>query len=72
MRLITIPEVAVTLSISVPRAYELARNGTIPCLRFGRQIRVNPTELAALIRSDVGSLAPSPCPVAGEEGGHQY
>ena len=45
MKLLTIPEVAELLSVSTPRAYELARRGIIPSVRLGRQVRVHPAEL---------------------------
>jgi excisionase family DNA binding protein len=39
--LLTIPEVARVLKVSRPRAYELARSGTLPSRKVGiRQVRV--------------------------------
>ena len=45
MKLIRIPEAAARLDVSVARAYELARTGTIPTVRLGRQLRVDPRKL---------------------------
>lgn len=51
MRLITVPEVAQLLNVSVPRAYELVRKQIIPSIRLGRQIRINAEEIQGIIRS---------------------
>ena len=51
MRLLIIPEVAEMLRISEPRAYELVRQGLIPHMRLGRQIRVEEGELREFIKS---------------------
>ena len=40
MKLLRIPEVAELLDVSAARAYELAREGVIPVVRLGRQVRV--------------------------------
>lgn len=39
MRLLTAKETAEILKVALPRVYELARAGLIPCVRMGRQIR---------------------------------
>ena len=44
-KLLTIPQVAPALGVTVPRAYELARTGLIPIVRVGRQVRVNEAKL---------------------------
>ena len=44
-RLLTIDEVAEILSVSSARAYQLARSGTIPVVRLGRQVRVDSEKL---------------------------
>lgn len=44
-KLLTIAEVAPVLGVNVPRAYELARQGVIPVVRVGRQVRVNEAKL---------------------------
>ena len=49
-RLLQIPEVAHRLNVSVHRAYELARQGRIPCVRLGRQVRVDADRLESFIR----------------------
>ena len=43
--LLRITDVAVLLSITPARAYELARRGVLPCVRLGRQVRVDPERL---------------------------
>ena len=40
MQLLTIPEVARVLRVRPARVYELARQGLIPTVRLGRQVRV--------------------------------
>lgn len=41
-RLLGMPEVAIILGVSLPRAYELARTHVIPSVRLGaRQVRVD-------------------------------
>lgn len=43
--LMTVPEVAAILGISVERTYALAREGILPVVRLGRQIRLDPEQL---------------------------
>jgi excisionase family DNA binding protein len=46
-KLLRMPEVAALIDTSLPRAYELVRQGIIPgVVRLGRQIRVNPDVLS--------------------------
>ena len=40
LELLTVPEVATQLRVSVPRAYQLAREGVLPVVRLGRQVRI--------------------------------
>ena len=40
-RLITIPQAARVLGLSENRVYDLARQGRIPIVRLGRQIRID-------------------------------
>ena len=47
MKLLRIAEVAEVLDVSRARAYELVREGLLPVVRLGRQIRVDPTQLEA-------------------------
>ena len=49
MRLLTIPDVAEVLRVRPPRAYELVREGVLPAVRIGRQIRVSEDILRAWI-----------------------
>ena len=50
-RLLTIPEAAALLRISVGRCYVLARRGIVPCTRVGRCIRVDVEQLSYFIKS---------------------
>lgn len=50
-KLLRIPEVALILNISKERAYQLAREGILPVVRLGFQVRVDPTALREWIRS---------------------
>ena len=43
--LLSIPEVAKTLGIVPSHAYELARSGALPSVRFGKYVRVRPEAL---------------------------
>jgi excisionase family DNA binding protein len=45
MQLIRIQEVAMILDVSLSRAYFLVREGVIPSVRLGRQVRVERTKL---------------------------
>lgn len=57
-RLLTIPEAADLLAVSPARAYELARLGDLPCVRIGRQVRIDPVRLRAwILRGGVGLKA---------------
>ena len=51
MDLLTVPEVARILRVRVPRAYELARQGAIPVVRIGRQVRIQEEILREWITS---------------------
>jgi excisionase family DNA binding protein len=53
MALRRIPEVARELDVSVPRAYALVREGLLPAVRLGRQVRVSEAALRRFI-SDGG------------------
>jgi excisionase family DNA binding protein len=67
--LLTMPEVAQFLCISVQRAYPLAREGILRAVHLGRQVRVDPETLGSWIKrggsgpprgSGVNSDAPDP------------
>jgi excisionase family DNA binding protein len=45
MRLLTAKETAEILQVTLPRVYELAREGLIPNVRMGRQIRFHEAKL---------------------------
>lgn len=47
--LLTVKEVAEVLRVPVPRAYGLARDGIIPTVKIGRQIRIDPEQLGEFI-----------------------
>ena len=47
--LLTIPEVATRLRIPRQHAYELARRGELPSVRFGKYVRVRPADLETWI-----------------------
>jgi excisionase family DNA binding protein len=44
-RLLTLEDLARTLNVSYARAAQLAREGVLPTIRLGRQIRVHPDQL---------------------------
>lgn len=57
-KLLRMSEVAALIDTSLPRAYELVRQGVIPgVVRLGRQIRVNPDVLARWMNQDGGATA---------------
>jgi putative molybdopterin biosynthesis protein len=49
--LLTLEQTAKVLSVTYARAAELAREGIIPVVRLGRQIRINPEDLNSFIAS---------------------
>ena len=48
-RVYTIPEVAALVGIGLNSAYELARTGKIPAMRFGRRVVVSKAALDAML-----------------------
>ena len=48
--LLTIPEVAKRLKMSQYRAYELARQGTLKCIRLGKSVRVRASAMFDYLR----------------------
>lgn len=48
-RLLRLPEVARILDLKEDRVYALAREGILPVVRIGRQLRVDPDKLQAWI-----------------------
>jgi excisionase family DNA binding protein len=48
-RLLTIPQVAARLGVPAGYAYELARRGEIPTVRFGKYVRVRSADLQSWI-----------------------
>lgn len=48
-KLMTISEGAEVLNVPVERAYSMAREGLIPVVRLGRQVRLDPDQLEAWI-----------------------
>jgi excisionase family DNA binding protein len=52
-RLLKLPEVAEILQVSRTQAYRLAKDGQLPCVRFGAQtVRVRVEDLQAFIESN--------------------
>lgn len=49
--LLTLTQAARVLKVGYPRAAELAREGVIPVVRLGRQVRVDPDQLTEFISS---------------------
>jgi len=48
--LLTVPAVAERLRVPQSYVYELARTGRLPCVRFGKYVRIEPSALAAWVR----------------------
>lgn len=48
--LLTIPQVAEQLKVSEYKAYELARQGTLKCIRLGKSVRVRRSAMSDYIR----------------------
>ena len=44
-KLLRMEEVAAYLDVTLARAYELVRQGVVPAVRMGRQVRVDPERL---------------------------
>lgn len=59
-KLLRIPQVADILNVSEWRAYELARQGRLPVVRLGRQVRVNEAALMSWIESGGSALDEAP------------
>ncbi len=51
MRLLTIPEAAEVLRVPRARIYQLAREGLLPVVHLGRQLRVDESQLHDWIAS---------------------
>lgn len=56
MRLMTMREVRDVLNVPLARVYDLARQGVLPVVRLGRQLRVDEDVLREWIRSGGQSL----------------
>jgi excisionase family DNA binding protein len=56
MRLLSIAEVARLLGVREARVYELAKSGTLPSVRLGRQVRIDEGRLAEWIRNGGAAL----------------
>lgn len=50
-RLLRVPEVARILDVPETRVYEMARQGLLPVVRLGRQIRIDREALDEFIRN---------------------
>jgi excisionase family DNA binding protein len=64
--LLTIKEVAEVLRVPLPRAYELAREGVLPIVRLGRQVRIDPIRLEEFVNTG-GAPLPEHPPVENRE-----
>ncbi|MEH7445193.1 helix-turn-helix domain-containing protein [Bacillus sp. JJ1122] len=51
MKLLKMQEVAVILGISLDRAYSIARDGILPVVYMGRQVRVDREKLSTWIEA---------------------
>ena len=60
MRFFTIRETASLLKLSRAKVYELVREGTIPSLRLGKQIRIEEETLRRWIDGSVGLAGGEP------------
>ena len=49
--LLTVPEVAQRLAVPRSYVYELARRGELPCVRFGKYVRICPSVLRKWLES---------------------
>ena len=49
--LLTLREAASILRVKYPRAAELAREGIIPVVRLGRQVRIDPDQLDMFLQN---------------------
>ena len=58
MKLLRIDDVAELLDVSRARAYDLVREGLLPVVRLGRQVRVDPNKLEAWL--DAGGIGLEP------------
>ena len=50
-RLLKASDLAQQTGISVPRIYELARTGQLPCIRLGRSMRFDPLAVRAWLEA---------------------
>ena len=60
MKLIRVAAVAAMLDVSRARAYELIRSGVIPGVRLGRQVRVDPAQLAKWLEEGGATVEDEP------------
>lgn len=56
MRLLTVSEVARVLGVRDNRVYDLAKSGTLPAVRIGRQLRIDEDSLLAWIKNGGAAL----------------
>ena len=56
-RLMTAGEVSQWLGIRKQHAYELARDGVLPCVKLGRAIRFDPVELDEFLKNGGAAFA---------------
>lgn len=56
-KLVSADEVAAVLGVTTARVYEMARQGVLPSVRLGRQIRFDPDRIKAWIDSGGQALS---------------
>ena len=52
-KLLSVPQVAEVLNISISSAYQLSQTGEIPSVRIGRSVRVRPEDLQSFIQANL-------------------
>jgi excisionase family DNA binding protein len=55
--LLTLPQVGATLAVPASYAYELARRGELPTIRFGKYVRVRAADLQTWLARRSGTSA---------------
>jgi len=49
MLLLTVPQAAERLAVSLRTMQRLIQTGALPCIRLGRSVRIDPDDLAAML-----------------------
>ncbi len=56
--LLTVPEAAAQLSVSVRKVWELVAGRTLPSIRIGRAVRIKPCDLATFVDANRSAAGP--------------